>query len=321
MPIGMRVLIVEDDPMSALLLRRTLEAMDHEPIHASNGLEAWQRIQHDAIRLVISDWMMPQMDGLELCRRIRARRERVYTYVVVVTAKRQRQDRIEALHAGADDLLSKPYDQGELLARLQVAQRILTMQEELQGRSRELELMRDELAFQNERLARMAVCDSLTGLKNRRHFYEVLDASFSFALRQRLPLSVVMVDVDQFKAYNDTFGHPAGDAVLTELAAMLQENSREHDLVARYGGEEFVILLPATEMAGARLVCERMRVMIERHCWAYRPITASFGVATLDLGPQSPAQLIDEADRALYHSKRRGRNRVTHYHDLMAAVG
>src|SRR5262249_17968127 len=161
---------------------------------------------------------------------------------------------------------------------------ILTMQEQLQARSRELELMRDELAFQNQRLAEMAVCDSLTGLKNRRHFREVLDANFSFALRQRLPLSVVMVDVDQFKAYNDTFGPPAGDAVLSELAAMLLKNAREHDLVARYGGEEFVILLPATEQAAARIACERTRALIERHGWRLRPITASFGIATLGLG-------------------------------------
>jgi two-component system chemotaxis response regulator CheY len=316
----MRVLIVEDDPMSALVLRRTLEAMGHTTLAACDGLEAWELIQHEEIRLVISDWMMPRMDGLELCRRIRARHDRVYTYVVVVTAKRQRQDRIEALQAGADDLLSKPFDQGELLARTQVAQRILTMQEELQARSRELEVMRDELAFQNERLARIAVCDSLTGLKNRRHFHEVLDASFSFSLRQRLPLSVVMVDVDQFKAYNDTFGHPAGDAVLTALATVLQENCREHDVVARYGGEEFVLMLPATEMAGARLVCERIRVMIERSCGAFRPITASFGIATLGAGTHNPAQLIDEADQALYHSKRRGRNRVTHFQDALAAL-
>ena len=239
----MRVLIVEDDPMSALVLRRALENMGHTPVAASDGLEAWELIQHEDIRLVISDWMMPRMDGLELCRRIRARRDHIYTYVVVVTAKRQRKDRVEALQAGADDLLSKPFDQGELLARTQVAQRILMMQEELQARSRQLEVMRDELAFQNQRLAEMAVCDSLTGLKNRRHFHEALDTSFSFTMRQRLPLSIVMLDVDQFKSYNDTFGHPAGDAVLSELAAMLLRNSREHDLVARYGGEEFVILL------------------------------------------------------------------------------
>jgi two-component system chemotaxis response regulator CheY len=316
----MRVLIVEDDPMSALVLRHTLETVGHDIIVASNGLEAWEWIQHDAIRFVISDWLMPRMDGLELCRRIRARHDGVYTYVVVVTAKRQRQDRIEALQAGADDLLAKPFDQAELLARAQVAQRILTMQEELQARSRQLQVMRDDLALQNERLAQMAVCDSLTGLKNRRHFHEVLDTSFWFAVRQRLPLSVVMVDVDQFKAYNDTFGHPAGDAVLTRLAVLLEENCREHDLVARYGGEEFVILLSATDVGGARLFCERMRGLIERHGWAHRPITASFGAATLDWGAPGPAQLIDEADQALYHSKRRGRNRVTHYHDVVAAV-
>src|SRR4051812_47208281 len=145
----MRVLIVEDDPMSALILRKTLEHMGHEVLDAANGVEAWELIQREDIRLVISDWMMPQMDGLELCRRIRSRRHQAYTYVIVVTAKRQRKDRVEALHAGADDLLSKPFDQGELVARTQVAQRILGMQEELQTRWRELEAIRDELECQN----------------------------------------------------------------------------------------------------------------------------------------------------------------------------
>jgi diguanylate cyclase (GGDEF)-like protein len=309
---SMRVLIVEDDPMSALVLRRALETMGHDVVATSDGQEAWERVQADDIRLVISDWMMPRMDGLELCRRIRGQTRRSYPYVIVVTAKRQRKDRIEALQAGADDLLSKPFDQGELLARILVAQRILAMQEEL-------EAVRDELACRNQRLAEMAVCDALTGLKNRRHFYEVLDASFSFAVRQHLPLSVVMIDVDQFKAYNDTFGHPAGDAILCELAGMFQAHSREHDLVARYGGEEFVILLPGTDPFGAQLVCERLRSLIEQHRWRLRPITASFGITTLNPGTRTSAQLVDEADQALYDSKRRGRNRLTHFHNLVAA--
>jgi two-component system chemotaxis response regulator CheY len=316
----MKVLVVEDDPMSALVLRRTLENMGHETIEAADGLEAWERIERDDIHLVISDWMMPRMDGLELCRRIRGRGRRVYTYVIVVTAKRQRKDRVEALQAGADDLLSKPFDQGELVARTQVAQRILAMQQELEARSLELEMMRDELEGRNRRLAEMAICDSLTGLKNRRHFHEVLDSSIAFATRQRLPLSVVMLDVDQFKPYNDAFGHPAGDDLLTTLASLLVKNSREHDLVARYGGEEFVLLLPGTGAAPARLACERHRAVIEHHGWRLRPVTASFGIATLGPDTQCGADLVNEADQALYHSKRRGRNRVTHFEDLVAAA-
>jgi two-component system chemotaxis response regulator CheY len=315
----MKVLIVEDDPMSALVLQKTLESMGHESLVAADGLDAWELLEKHEIRLVISDWMMPRMDGLELCRRIRCRGRRVYTYVIVVTAKRQRKDRVEALQAGADDLLSKPYDQGELMARTRVAQRILTMQEELQARSLELEAMRDALEARNQWLSEMALCDSLTGLKNRRHFREVLDATFAFALRQqRMPLSMVMIDVDQFKAYNDTFGHPAGDAILSTLAEILLENTREPDLVARYGGEEFVILLPGTDGPGARFVCERIRTVIERHHWPLRPITASFGAASMEPGTLEAAQLINEADQALYQSKRRGRNRVTHFQELVA---
>lgn len=317
----MKVLIAEDNSTSALLLRRTLGNMGHETVIATDGLAAWELIQQGDIRLVITDWMMPRMDGLELCRRIRKEiPHQDYTYVIMLTAKHHQKDRVKALQAGADDLLSKPFDPCELMARTQVAQRILGMQEELRARSRELELMGDELKYRNELLTEMADCDSLTGLKNRRHFREVFDLNFSFSARQRLPLSLVVLDVDEFKAYNDTFGHPAGDTILSGLASLLSSNSREHDLVARYGGEEFVVLLPATEEDTARVVCERTRGMIECHDWPLRPITISFGISTMGPDTLSPTQLIDEADRALYHSKRRGRNRVTHFHDLAAVV-
>src|SRR5262249_12568802 len=150
-------------------------------------------------------------------------------------------------------------DRGELMARVSVALRIIAMQEELENRTRSLEAVRLELEQKNARLAEAAVSDSLTGLKNRRHFRERLDSSFSFAVRQGLALSVVMLDVDQFKPYNDVYGHPAGDLVLTDLATALSANARDHDLVARYGGEEFVIMLPGTGAEAARIFCERIR--------------------------------------------------------------
>ena len=314
----MRVLIVEDDPMSALVLRKTLESMGHDVVATTDGQEAWERVQEDDIRLVISDWMMPRMDGLELCRRIRGQNRRVYPYVIVVTASAPAQGSDRGVAGRRRRPVVEALRPGGAAARIEVARRILTMQEELETRSRELEAVRDELACRNERLAEMAVCDALTGLKNRRHFHEMLDTNFSFAVRQGLPLSVVMIDVDQFKPYNDTFGHPAGDAVLRELAGMFQAHSREHDLIARYGGEEFVLLLPGTDPFGAHLVCERLRSLIEQHRWRLRPITASFGMTTLHSNTRTSAQLVDEADQALYHSKRRGRNRLTHFQDLVA---
>jgi diguanylate cyclase (GGDEF)-like protein len=314
---GMKILIVEDDLLSSLVLRKTLEKMGHEIVTAVDGVDAWQRVQQDDIRLVVSDWMMPRMDGLDLCRRIRSRSQRGYIYIFLLTAKQQREDRIEGLRAGADDFLVKPLDRSELMARIHVALRILAMQEELQSRSRQLEEAHAELKQKNAKLAEAAISDSLTGLKNRRHFREVLEQSYSFAVRQGLPLSVVMLDVDQFKPYNDMFGHPAGDSLLADLAATLVDNARDHDLVARYGGEEFVILLPGTNADQARLVCERTRMIIESKPWPLRPVTASLGVSTNTPATANASQLVDEADQALYHSKKLGRNRVTHYRDLV----
>src|SRR3954447_16216478 len=230
----MQILIAEDDLLSSLILRKTLEKIGHEVIAAVDGADAWQQVEQRDVRLVISDWMMPRMDGLEICRRIRNRPKGPYIYVILVTAKQQRKDRIEGLEAGADDFLVKPLDRGELMARVQGAVRILTMQAELENRTRALEAAHAELARKSERLAEAAVSDSLTELKNRRHFHEMLDSGFSFANRQGLPLSVVMLDVDQFKPYNDVFGHPAGDAVLIDLATTLRGNARDSDLVARY---------------------------------------------------------------------------------------
>ncbi len=240
----MKILIAADNPLAQVILRQSLEALGHVATVVTEGGAAWERLQSDDFPLVISDWVLPDVNGLELCRRIRARDDGpAYTYVILLTDKTERDDRVEGYEAGADDFLSQPLDRGELLARVGVARRILTMQEELRRRSRQLELMHAELQRQYARLAEVAVSDGLTGLKNRRHFRECLETSFSFSCRKKLVLSVVMLDVDHFKHYNDTFGHPAGDAALAELGRLLRDNAREpDDLVARYGGEEFVIL-------------------------------------------------------------------------------
>jgi diguanylate cyclase (GGDEF)-like protein len=168
----------------------------------------------------------------------------------------------------------------------------------------------------NEQLAEMAATDALTGAKNYRHFHEALEAAISFAMRRGLSLSLVMLDVDRFKAYNDAHGHPAGDQALRAVAAILRASSRLYDTVARYGGEEFVVLLPATDAVPARIHAERLRAAIEGHAWPLRPVTASFGVATMTPCTATASVLLDSADRALYRSKRRGRNCVTHVDDL-----
>ena len=276
--------------------------MGHEVNTADGGEAAWEAIQRDPSFLVISDWIMPGMDGLELCRRIRERKGEHYTYFVLLTARDNPRDRLEGLRAGADDFLAKPAEPQELAVHLQIAGRILGVQAELER--------------QNGRLEALATTDELTGLNNRRRFFEALDCHFALASRQRLPLSLVMLDVDHFKAYNDEFGHSAGDDVLRGVAELLRDRTRGHDTAARYGGEEFVVLLPATGPIVARGMAERLRGAFERRAWPRRPITVSLGVATMTPRMRRAAELVDQADRALYHAKGGGRNRVSHATDL-----
>jgi diguanylate cyclase (GGDEF)-like protein len=313
----MKILIAGDNPLALPRLQGAIEAMGHEVVVASQGAEAWELLRRDDIHLVISDWRMSGLDGLELCRRVRARRNRSYVFLILLTGRPHRDDRIAALEAGADDFLVQPLDPAELLARLKVAERILAMQEELRRRSADLEAIHAELESQNARLAEIAISDGLTGLRNRYFFREFLETNFSFAVRQGLPLSLVMLDVDRFKSYNDTYGHMAGDAALMELASTLREQSREHDLVARYGGEEFVLLLPATDARESEAFCARLRAAVEGRAWPLRPITASLGVSTSTTSTLTTEQLLEEADRALYHSKERGRNAVTHFREIV----
>ena len=302
----MKILIAEDQPPAALFLRRTLERMGHEPVVAVDGEQAWGLVQEAPTPLLISDWMMPRLDGLELCRRIRGRAASArdadapgYTYVILLTSKDRRQDRLAGLRAGADDFLIKPPDPDELAIRLEIAGRILAVH--------------DALARQNARLAELATVDELTGVKNRRRFREDLEMLHAVASRHGAPLSVVMLDVDRFKQYNDEFGHPAGDEVLQVVGKTLRDNTRDQDVVARYGGEEFALLLPSTNVESSLNLAERLRAKIEGHPWTRRPVTASFGVATTGLHISDSPGLVEAADQALYRSKKAGRNRVSHY--------
>ncbi len=303
----MKIMVAEDHATSALLLCRLLERAGHDVTVAGDGEEAWRLAAEDRFPVIISDWVMPGLDGPGLCRRLRAEQGRPYVYLILLTSKQGQQDRLEGLRAGADDFLVKPPDAEELEVRLEIARRILAVQDELESR--------------NARLAELAHSDELTGVKNRRRFRQALEVHSSMAGRQGLPLSLVMVDVDHFKAYNDAFGHPAGDDVLRGVAASLRDGVRRHDEVARYGGEEFAILLPDTAAAVARELAERLRANLAAGPWPRRPITASFGIATTGPAILTPAELVDQADRALYHSKRLGRDRVTHAGQVVEGGG
>jgi diguanylate cyclase (GGDEF)-like protein len=297
-----KVLIAEDQPPAALFLRRNLERMGHEVTVATNGDDAWHLIETGDAPLLISDWTMPGVDGPALCRRIRANDLGRYIYVILLTSRGRRDDMLEGLGAGADDFLVKPPDPDELAVRLAIAGRIVAVHE--------------ALARQNARLAALAMTDELTRVKNRRRFSEDLEAHCSMAARCVLPLSLAMLDLDGFKQYNDSFGHPAGDEVLRAVADALCSHVREHDVVARYGGEEFVVLLPSTDADGAMIVAERLRSAIAGRPGLLRPVTASIGVTTaFPATADGSRAMIDQADKALYRAKRAGRNRVAHYRD------
>jgi len=294
-----KILIAEDQPIAAESLRRTLALLGHEVSVAADGAAAWEALQATQISLLISDWVMPRMNGVELCQRVRAGALDRYVYTILLTSKDRREDRLKGLRAGADDFLTKPLDPDELAVRLEVAGRILGVHE--------------ELARRNARLAELASIDGLTGVKNRRRFHEELDTHFALWVRKGTPLSLVLLDLDHFKQYNDTFGHPAGDEVLRAVAGLLEGATRECDVAARYGGEEFAVLLPATGADGAAEIAERLRERIELAPWALWGVTASLGVATADGHTRDGAALVEAADRALYDSKRSGRNRVTRH--------
>ncbi|WP_422932002.1 GGDEF domain-containing protein [Singulisphaera sp. PoT] len=297
-----RILVVCERPQAARKIQNSLAMLGHEVLVARSGEEAWGHIVKEARHVVIADRALPDMDGLELLRMVRAHRRSCDTYNILVTAKLGREDRLEAFAAGADDILARPADPDLLAARLESVRRICSA--------------RDVLARENSELTMLAAIDELTGVMNRRRFHEELDRSFARSRSDASgpdlePLSLVMIDVDRFKAYNDDFGHTAGDRVLCEVAGLLARAVRKQDLVARYGGEEFALLFPSTPVEAAMSIAEAIRESIERHAWPHRGVTASFGVSAAGGSTPTCDSLVRLADRALYASKQAGRNRVT----------
>jgi diguanylate cyclase (GGDEF)-like protein len=295
----MRVLAAEDNPVFQSMLRTMLTKWGYEAVIARNGTEAWRVIEsEDAPRLAVLDWMMPGMDGVEICRRIRSANREPYIYILLLTARTESQDLIEGMDAGADDYLTKPFNAHELRVRLHAGRRILDLQE--------------ELLKAREALREQATHDGLTGLLNRTTILEKLDDELSRAVRTGTPVSVLMTDLDRFKSINDTHGHLAGDAVLHEAARRLKSAARRYDSVGRYGGEEFLVVLPGCDASHAALQAERMREAIAATPFLSpsQPIsvTVSLGVACESHG--DPEALVREADDALYEAKAQGRNRV-----------
>ena len=291
----MRVLIADDDEVTLSALRGMLRHLGHEAVVTRSGDDAWAIINsEDSPALAILDWMMPGVEGPEICRRLRSQQKRPYRYLILLTVKDEMPDLVEGMEAGADDYLRKPFDERELRARLHAGERILALQDELRAR---------------------ATFDDLTGLLNRAKVRERLQRELALAMRQGRPASVVVADLDHFKRINDTHGHPVGDEVLREASKRLAGRMRSYDELGRYGGEEFLAVLPACDHACALHVAERMRQAvstepIETSAGPVR-ITASFGIATMDKArPMHVDEIIRAADEALYRAKRAGRNQA-----------
>ncbi len=299
----MKILIVEDQVSTGLALSSTLTGLGHQPHLVTSGAAAWDLIDREDWRLILTDWIMADVDGLELCRRIRARRGRPYNYIIMLTCRTESVHRLEGFKAGADDFLTKPVHEEELALRLAIAERILAVQADLEEK--------------NARLEAMAGTDPLTGLANRRRLHDVLGGAWC-QVRPVTPYALVALDIDHFKSYNDSFGHAAGDEVLRTVAEILRSGTRPTDLLVRTGGEEFVIILPGMGSNEGLIVADRLRKAIAAHCWPLRPVTASFGVTVASPTAKTVkvSDLLEAADRALYHSKHSGRNRVTHSHFL-----
>jgi diguanylate cyclase (GGDEF)-like protein len=290
----MRVLVVDDDALSRRLLQGLLEGLGHEVHLAVDGEEAWTLYEQGPFEVVITDWVMPGVDGLELTRRIRKTERARYTYVLILSVLSGRGTYLQGMEAGADDFVTKPLEAEELHARLRVAERILTLQEAL-------------------RVA--AVRDPLTNLFNRRYLEESLEREVRRATRRTTSLGVVMVDLDHFKAFNDDFGHQAGDALLRAVGQFLQSRIRGEDIACRYGGEEFALILPDAPLDATARRAEQIRqdaegLRIDHGGEPLGPITLSMGVAAFPRHGATSELVLRAADAALYEAKRSGRNRV-----------
>lgn len=290
----MRILVADDDPITTAILVQTLRNWGYDTVTAGSGIAALKILcEENAPTLMILDWMMPEMSGAELCRYIRKGfAENRYIYTIVLTGKKEKRDLVEALEAGADDFIQKPFDPDELRVRLRTAVRILELQSALLTRARN---------------------DSLTGLLNHGAILEELVKEFSRGRRERKPVSLILADLDHFKQVNDRYGHLAGDAVLMAAAEKIRSTVRCYDHVGRYGGEEFLVVLPGCDLKDATHLSERIRKAMDAalHENQSIPFTISMGIScTVDFKDTSPLQLIHDADQALYKAKENGRNRV-----------
>ncbi len=295
------VLVVDDDAVTRAQLRFLLLRNGYDVTIASSGEEGWDMLQQRHFPIVITDWSMPGMNGPDLCRLVRENLDDEYLYMILLTGMTEKQQVAKGLEAGADDYITKPFDSGELLARLRVGRRILSLQRSM----RETQLELHEMAHQ----------DGLTKVMNRRAIDGHLSDAIARLARATHPSTVALLDIDFFKRVNDTYGHQAGDAVLQEVAARIRDILRKTDKIGRYGGEEFIAILESADVDDAAEVAERIRMAVQElpieHGGHEISVTISIGLCEAPAGYSgSSALVVERADAALYEAKRGGRNQV-----------
>ena len=312
-PLG-RVAIIDDDPLALEFLILHLGAAGFEALVAQDGPELLDLLRGGKARIVIADWIMPKMDGLELCKAIRSLKGLDYVYFIMLTIRHKRALLLEAFKAGVDDFISKPVYPGELVARLQVGMRMIQIQEQLKKDARSVARLNKELTEANKRFRRLSVTDDLTGLPNRRYALMRLREEWALANRSGQPFACALIDVDRFKHINDRHGHAIGDAVLRQISADLGRAVRGGDAVCRFGGDEFLIIFRNHDVRAAVAGAERCRcVVANQTSWPEgleTPVTISIGVAQNEPGMSGLDDLVQSADQALYAAKHSGKNSV-----------
>ena len=298
----LKVLVVDDSPVSRKLVEQALFGQPYSLIFATTGKQAIDLYVQHRPSLIIMDWMMPDLNGDEICRRLRSITFDTYTHIIMLTGKKDKTSVVEGLQAGADDYLTKPFHEEELLARVAVGFRTVELHRQIQAK--------------NQALQELALTDSMTGLPNRRAIDEWASRELSGAKRNGFSFWVVVADLDRFKHINDTFGHNAGDDVLRHFSKILKTHTRRSDLCGRLGGEEFVIIMTHATRKDVERAAERIRAEFEMAPFTFSGCnmmaTASFGIAGFEAGQAQTnfATLVSQADAALYDAKRSGRNRV-----------
>jgi len=295
------ILVVDDSPVYRKLVEQVLFSQPFSLLFARNGREALELYRKHSPCLVITDWMMPDLSGPELCQQIRTDCSEVYTYLIVMTSNTEKENVVKALESGADDYLTKPFDPGEMLARIGVGRRIIDLNRELASKRLELE--------------EAARTDPLTALPNRRAIEDWASRQLRGSARHGFPFWVVIGDIDCFKSVNDTFGHDAGDIVLKTFADLLKKNTRGSDMCGRLGGDEFLMILTHVREQSIETAVTRLREQFAALSFPFKgqsiSVTASFGVCgTNGNDDQELVNIIRKADQLLYEAKRAGRNLV-----------